>query len=45
MALWPFDRETLVRYGGLLISPITPLVVNQFPRIMAALRGYVGLQP
>jgi hypothetical protein len=43
MAVWPFDTTTMVRYGGLLVSPLLPVVGDQFPRLVAWVRAYLGL--
>ena len=34
MAIWPFDRETLVRYFELLLSPLLPFVAEKCPEIV-----------
>lgn len=43
MAVWPFDRGTLVRYGGLLISPFLPVLGDQFSNMVAWVRAYLYL--
>ena len=43
MAVWPFDRKTFLRFASLLISPLTPLMAGQLPRIVAGLKSYLGL--
>jgi hypothetical protein len=32
MAVWPFDRKTLTRYAGLLLSPLFPLFADELPK-------------
>lgn len=42
MAVWPFDRKTFLRYAGLFLSPLIPLLVDQLPRLfrwVEALKG------
>ncbi len=43
MTVWPFDRRTFLRYAGLLISPLAPLLADQLPGILAWLKTYLGL--
>ncbi|MDA8104601.1 MAG: hypothetical protein M0Z71_04400 [Nitrospiraceae bacterium] len=43
MAVWPFDHKSFMRYAGLLISPLTPLVLNRIPHVFAWFKTYLGL--
>jgi hypothetical protein len=43
MPIWPFDKKTFLRFASLLITPLTPLVADQLPRISAWLKSYLGL--
>jgi len=43
MAVWPFDRKTFIRYAGLLIAPLTPILSRQSPQIITWVKGFVGL--
>jgi hypothetical protein len=45
MTVWPFDKGSFVRYAGLLVSPLAPVVVDQLPRMIAVLKAYLGLRP
>lgn len=41
--VWPFDTKTLLRYGGLLLSPLAPIVGNQLPALLESAKAYLGL--
>ena len=43
MAVWPFDRKTFARYGGLLVSPLIPVFADRLPLLVAWFKSYVGL--
>lgn len=45
MAVWPFDRETFVRFGTMLFGPVLPLLFDQAPKILKWLRDYFLLTP
>lgn len=42
MAVWPFDRKTFLRYAGLLLAPLTPIVSRQIPQLLVWIKGFVG---
>lgn len=41
MAVWPFDRQTFVRYTGLLATPLAPLVADRLPAVLDWLKAYL----
>lgn len=43
MAVWPFDSTTILRYGGMLISPVLPIIADQIPVIVFWIKKYLGL--
>jgi hypothetical protein len=43
MAVWPFDTKTAIRYGGLLISPLSPIVASQISNITKWIKSYLGM--
>jgi hypothetical protein len=45
MAVWPFDRDTFLRFGTVLFGPIAPLLFDQAPRIVAWLKAYLLQTP
>lgn len=45
MAVWPFDWMTLIRFSGILLGPLSPVLLDQLPRILDWLRAYLHLNP
>ena len=41
MSVWPFDRKTLLRFAGVLLSPLVPLVTSQWPKVYHLLCAYL----
>jgi len=45
MAVWPFDRDTFLRFGTMLFGPIAPLLFDQAPRMVSWVRAYLLQAP
>lgn len=45
MVVWPFDKHTFLRFGGMLVSPVVPLLLERLPSIVTGLRGYLFSAP
>jgi hypothetical protein len=41
MSVWPFDRNTLLRFAGVVLSPMIPLFTSQWPKIYPWLHTYL----
>ncbi len=42
MATWPFDSETLVKYGGVLVTPMASLIAKHYPGILDLFKAHPG---
>lgn len=40
MAVWPFDVKTFLRFGGVLVTPILPVLTTQGSRIVQSVREF-----
>lgn len=43
MSVWPFDRNTFLRFVGIIISPMLPIVSTNADAIVKSLLKYLGL--
>jgi hypothetical protein len=34
MSVWPYDKKTFWRFGGIVIAPLLPLLANQAPNVL-----------
>ena len=41
MAVWPFDKSTFMRFSGILVTPLSPLIADQLPRVLDWLKSYL----
>jgi hypothetical protein len=44
MFVWPFDRKTVKRFFGFVVSPIVPILVSEAPHIIRWVVGYLSPQ-
>lgn len=44
MSIWPFDQRTFVRYAGLLVAPLVPMILQQMPRALRFLKAVLWLR-
>jgi hypothetical protein len=43
MAVWPFDKQTFLRFGGMLVTPVSPLIADQLPYVLEHIKTYLML--
>lgn len=43
MAVWPFDRETFLRFTSVIFGPIAPVLFEQAPRVLNWIKSYLHL--
>jgi len=41
MGVWPFDRKTLLRFAGVFLSPLIPVISSQWAKIYPLVHSYL----
>ena len=45
MAVWPYDRKTFLRYAGLFLSPMVPMLIQRLPQVYRWIQSVKGAVP